>query len=228
MFKALKKKVTKYYKYTTLNVTKVGSPTITSNGIASGFTSANYLRTPNVVFQSNWEVCVKFTTGPNVQPCVWVVGGGGSQDRLIMGYMSAKFILILSSNNTSGDLANFIGSYTVKVNTTYWLKMQFTGTQYILSYSTDGKNFTTEYTRTSSTALYDDGKPLSLGVNQYSNGVNGAMTTGSIDLKECYIKQNGIISWTGMSYSPSTSSSYDFSRIEDGYFMYKKGNKYYA
>lgn len=225
MFKALMKTVTKYYKYTTLNVTKVGSPTVTSNGIASGFTSANYLRTPNVVFQSNWEVCVKFTTGTGG---AWVVGGGGSQNRLIMGYADSKFRLILSSNNSSANLANISGSYTVKANTTYWLKMQFTGTQYILSYSTDGKNFTTDYTLTSSTKLYEDGKPLSLGANQYASGVNGVMTTGSIDLKECYIKQNGITYWTGMSYSPSTSSSYDFSRIEDGYFIYKKGNKYYA
>ena len=225
MFEALKKRVTKYYKYTTLNATKVGSPTVTSNGIASGFTSANYLRTPNVVFQSNWEVCVKFTTGTGD---AWVVGGGGSQNRLIMGYNSSKFRLILSSNNSSANLANISGSHTVNPNTTYWLKLQFTGTQYILSYSTDGKNFTTDYTLESSTALYNDGKPLSLGVNQYSNGVNGVMTTGSIDLKECYIKQNGMTYWTGMSYSPSNSSSYDFSRIEDGYFMYKKDNKYYA
>jgi hypothetical protein len=227
MFKAIKKNITKYYKWGSPNVTLVGSPTI-SNGVVSGFSTSKYLRTQNVVFQSNWEVCVKFTTGSDVTTLAWVVGGGGSQNRLIIGYEKSKFRIILSSNNTSANLANISGSYTVKTNTTYWLKVQFTGTQYVMSYSTDGKTFTTDYTLTSSTKLYEDGKPLSLGANQYSNGVNGAMATGSIDLKECYIKQNGNITWRGMTTVAGSASDYVFSEQRLSYFNIKQNGKYLA
>lgn len=225
MFKALKKKVTKYYKYTTLNVTKVGSPTVTSNGIASGLANGVYIKSNTVInfnTANSWEIVLKLKTGSNIANVFMDFLGVTPVSIAVAIKYDGFFNLALGTGGSSWSIGNKAGTYSVQPNTNYFVRIRFTGSAYTLEYSLNGENYIKDIEIQSTTKI------ISGQVNIGTYAGNDRFLIGSIDLKECYIKQNGITYWTGMSYSPSNSSSYDFSRIEDGYFTYKKDNKYYA
>ena len=175
-----------------LNVTVVGSPTV-SSGVVSNFSSANYITTTKnfTPGSSIWEWMLKINMS-QVSGTQLMFGGKNHEIPLI-GIVGSKFRLFLSSNGTSWNIASgTYGTHTLTVDTNYWVKLRFTGSAYILSYSTDGSTFTDDIT-VSSTATQVGGYPLIIGYGWTDNPT----TKGTVDLSGCYIKIGGTTTWRG-------------------------------
>lgn len=173
------------------NYTVVGSPTITDEYIGSNWSSSNYLTLPVTLDSTDntWEVFTNFktTSSSNYQYPFGVTKGN---DAIIIGVDDGKIVMYLSSGS-GWDIASAQGTYSISLNTLYYVKLQFTGTNYILSVSTDKENWTVSANVSSSTKI-SSGKTLYLG-SSWSMSEN--YLRGEIDLKDCYIKKNGSIAW---------------------------------
>ena len=182
----------------TSRINIVGSLTDT-NGILSGFSSSNYCYPKTIqsfsqaISSNTWEEVFKFKV-TSLSANQYITGGNsGTYVHDIMINTSGKFIIHLSSNGSSYDIYDGSGSYTVQSNTDYWVKLAFTGTQYILSYSLDGVTYTPDITVTSSTHLENTSDISYIG----SRGNLGSPLIGTIDLNESYVNINGSRWWTG-------------------------------
>lgn len=188
------------------NYTPNGNVTVNDSGVASGFTSrTDYLKV-NYQFapgSSPWVMHWKVKTGTNrpshsydmyaIQSSAW-----SNQDcrHVQIVENSGKWQMALSSNGSSWDIAGTYGTYAVQENTVYWLMIEFTGTNYIFSYSLDGVNWVEDINITSSTPIYQQ-----TGTNNYA-ALGSALQTnidfswcGDIYLEECYYEIAGNEVW---------------------------------
>lgn len=203
-------------------INKVGNLTI-NNGIISNFSTSNYATLPSNFSPSSfpWSIVYKITTGIDVSIEQFINSatnyGFGSVDLAIK---NSKFMINLSSTSSAWDIANeTTGSYTVQTNTDYWVKLEFTGTQYILSYSLDGETYTPDITVANSTSIYQNVNFM-LGCDYTGTEFTGPFL-GSIDLKESYININDQRWWSGnasqgdvwLDYSKEPLQAYQY----DGY-----------
>ena len=164
--------------------------------VLSGFSGSKNVTLPSDFAPSSnpWEMVLKITTGSNVTTMQQIVGGTTSNyGACEFGIQNSKFKLWLGSTSSNNITSDKVGTYVFSVNTTYWIKMAFSGTAYTLSYSLNGKDYTTDITISSTTAIGSSGKAL--GADRYENQ-NAFL--GSIDLKECYININGERWWSGV------------------------------
>ena len=194
----------------------VGSLT-NNDGVVSGFsTEPAYVHMINDFrpLDNSWEINIKFTTGAVNTEQYIIAGnppvGGGCLDFRIT---NSKFGLALSSCYYRFDIFNSEGSYTVQANTTYWVKIAFSGTQYTLAYSMDGTTYTTDITVSSSTLIYQY-TPLMFGIDW--NGDNFRVPfLGSIDFNNTYITVNNRIWWNPLTLITKNSNGHRFYNIED-------------
>lgn len=175
-----------------LDVTVVGSPTV-SNGVVSGFSSANYLTLPEAFSpgSNTWEYVqrIKFS---NISAQEHFIGCRNHNFPLVKLYNS-KFMMYVSSNGSSWNVASEkVGTFVPTANTYYWIKLRFTGSAYILSYSTNGSTFTDDIT-VSSTATIKGGSNIVIG----NSWTDRPLTTGTVDLTQSYIKINNKLWWQG-------------------------------
>lgn len=174
-----------------------GSPTITSDGVASNFSSSNYI-----------ELKQTFTTLESGSEIVFnATLTGGADQRIIcfnsytlhFGVNASNLVKIwISSTGSSWDIANgTTGKTTLSNNVNYYFKFSFTGTAYKVDISTDGVTYNNEITINSSSQIYTLGKAM---ISNYPSG-SGASATGywrgSIDLSKSYIKNGSDIIWSG-------------------------------
>ena len=203
------------------NYTVVGTPTISADGIASGFSGSDYLTT--LTFNPStkaWTIINSFTTGASVT---------GSNQHFLgtsANSVSAKIntnghpVVYLSSNGTSDDIGTITGTYTFLANTKYYVKIDFTGSKYILSYSLDGKTYTETGTAiTSSTAVYANS---TLYIGKTSTGYP---FDGSIDLNAFKIYVDGNIKWQACLKIPYTESKTG-SKIVDSFYRDRVSSVY--
>ena len=180
-----------------LNVTEIGSPKV-DNGVVSGFSATNYLKITDsfdVSAAQSWEVVYKIKTGTSLSAQSMCGHTGSSNyDPFTIDINSSKFQLGLCKSSSSNLLKDKKGTYTVLVDTTYWLKLTFNGSRYALSYSLDGVDFIEDVVLESTTKIWTSN--LVLGRQQGADSEYPFL--GSIDLNECYIKINGELWWTGM------------------------------
>lgn len=201
-----------------LNVTEIGSPKV-DNGVVSGFSSANYLKITDsfdVSTAQSWEVVYKIKTGTSLSAQSMCGHTGSSNyDPFTIDINSSKFQLGLCKSSSSNLLKDQKGTYTVLVDTTYWLKLTFDGSKYVLSYSLDGVDFIEDVVFESTTKIWTSN--LVLGRQQGADSEYPFL--GSIDLNECYIKINGELWWTGMVEGGiKPVRSYVFKRRETKYY----------
>lgn len=179
-----------------INVTEKGSLKI-YNGLVSGFSSSNYLEvTPSFDVSSaqSWEVMYKIITGTSLSAqSICGHTGSSNYDPFTIDINSSKFQLGLCKTSSSNLLKDQKGTYTVLTNTVYWLKLTFDGSRYVLSYSLDGVDFIEDVTLESTTKIWTSN--LVLGRQQ--GDASEYPFLGTIDLKDCYIKIDGEIWWTG-------------------------------
>lgn len=170
-----------------INASKIGNPTIDNDGVASNFSTSNYLSS-GIIFNpaGKWEQMWKFTTG--------TLGGyqritGSPTDY----YAGANVVIIdnkiqvwITADNRNWDIANgdsfAYSSDILSSNTTYWVKFTFDLEKYIVSYSTNGKTFTDVITINNS-SICKSIQPLSIGCGSGNYPFNG-----SIDLLNSYIQ----------------------------------------
>lgn len=182
-----------------INVTEKGSLKI-YNGLVSGFSSSNYLEvTPsfNVSSAQNWEMVYKIITSDKITTGQTVCGHTGSStaDPIAITTNTSKHFALTVSSSTSSSFINAVsGTYTMLPNTAYWLKVTFDGSKYVLSYSLDGINFTEDVVKENTKVPYTSN--LVLGRQQGDSSEFPFL--GTIDLKDCYIKIDGELWWTGM------------------------------
>ena len=175
-----------------LNVTVTGSPTI-SSGVVSGFSASNYVTLPEAFSPSSstWEIVekIKFSALSGTQ-CLF---GSRDYNMPLVSLASGKLRLYVSSNGSSWNITNEkVGSYTFLTDTDYWIKLEFTGSNYILSYSTDGTNYTEQINKSSSSIIKGGSKPV------FGNAwTNNPDIYGTVDLTKSYIKINGKEWWKG-------------------------------
>jgi hypothetical protein len=194
--------------------TVVGSPTIASDGVVSDFTSRNAIAVGE--FRPNsytWEIASVVTTGSDVSTNCGITGASNNKDNScpVFGISGNSWRLLLSSNGSSWNIATDIKNGTVLPNTTYLVKLKFTGSQYLLE--VDGNVVTT----VNSTATIYQGGSLCFGNNLYSSSAKNPFL-GSIDLSQSYIKINGKYWWTGF---------YTEDVIRDKYYAITHNGKYY-
>lgn len=171
-----------------------GSPTI-DNNVISGFTDTDLVYTnlvKNLNTASTWNCIVKATTGSDVSSQQYVIAGLGTTARdFVIFLQNNKLTWQMSSNGTSYDIVNRNSSLTVSPNTTYWFRIQFTGSAYALYYSTDGNKFT-QVDRVDSTAKVVANTTHILGA--IIGGTNWYWR-GSIDLNDSQIQSNAVVVW---------------------------------
>lgn len=190
------------------NIEKVGSLT-ENNGVLSNFTTSNYGKFYlNFRPASNpWEMVFKVTTGSDfTTPNELVSFQRGSTNETRYGTRigvvnGGKFGISVTYNGTAWDIVSgtttgALGTHNVLTDTTYYLKFEFTGTAYKLSYSLDGgETYTVDCNVASTTAMYNNCGYCVLGL--WNNGSTLEPWTGSVDLNESYININGERWWTG-------------------------------
>lgn len=213
--KAYKKQVNRYLKWGSPNGTVKGSPTV-SKGVMSGFSTSNYLDISVAYKKSKATYVFKFTQTafPATNVSSYLAHSENFLDLLI----SPNGILKIYTwgNNLYSNIVS------LELNKAYWVKVEINGTSLKCSTSTDGVNYTARTTQTDSKINPSNTTyPIRLGL---SSATTKEPLLGSIDLRECYIEENGVKIWTGLDINTGTPSSYDFTKLGTGCFAIKHTN----
>lgn len=176
------------------NAVIVGAPVI-NNGQISGFSETDYLRFPYLVnfdgrpfvIDSNFTTSDDVTTQQNIFD---------SDYGFAFAIRNSKFVIALSSDGTSWNIGEGVGTYNVLPNTSYKVKLSWDGSAYKLAYSIDnGDTYINDITVNSSESLYP--KLIYIGVGESSGTVLNAFK-GSINLNYCNLFINNALVWQGM------------------------------
>lgn len=199
---------------TTTNYTVTGSPTITDDYIAT-FSSGSLIN-PNTQWTysgSPWAVELKFTT-----PSSYAGGNGvclfrwGDDDCMIF---------LNSGGYVVGCGWSSYPRVAVSLNTTYWLKVEYDGTNLNMYLSTTGEYPVTPTDSSSSPAYWPSNNVSTVLGAKWA----GSETfNGSIDLKEVRWYSNGTKVWEAVSVSSPTSVE----TSQDHYWTYLQGVTYDA
>lgn len=176
--------------YKTPNAIIYGEPNI-NNGQISGFSSANYLSLPFALefTGKTFELTMAFTTGNDVTTAQNIFGSAYSMAAFIQ---NGKLTIRISSNGTSWNILDYQCSFDILANRTYYIKIAFSGINYKISYSTDGKNYNLD--KSQGTNQYPFNGIIHIGIGNNNNNP----FLGIIDFNKCEIKVSGMIFWEGM------------------------------
>lgn len=202
------------------NATIIGEPTI-NNGQISGFSATSYLKFPFLVdFNSRpFEINMEFTTGSNVTSQENIFD---SDFGLAFAVRNSRFVIAVSTNGTSWNLGEGVGTYTVLANTTYRVKLWWDRMTYHLSYSVNGGNtYTEDITKVG--AFQPAPKQMYIGVGETFATVNNHFT-GIINMNHCNLSINGQLIWQGMDDAGlATRLEIDMSNIDADGIAYING-----
>ena len=186
------------YAHSTFDVSKfmvVGSPIITDDGIASGFSSSNDLLTTYTFNPSGtWEIKGSFTPEQleSGNQTIVTISDATYKSRIIIS-SNGKLGWYLSFNNSS-YASELEGSKSVTLRTINYFKWSFDGAKYLLQISADGQNYETTAEYISSQSIYTtSSSKIRLGKSNDSYGIY----TGSIDLKQFSIVVDGVPVFSG-------------------------------
>lgn len=179
----------------------VGSPNITDDGIASGFSVSDCIYTNVFLNFSNfnaWELTFKVyvTDSTNNQILFWLRPEGNANLNTNQSYINQnKTIMwnlyVTPSDGGAGRLFSYTTNFTLTENSTYFLKYKFTGTQYLIGYSTDNENYIWETAQTSTTRCGASGY-VQMGLKY-----NAFPFLSSFDLKQFSITVDGVVVFNG-------------------------------
>ena len=174
------------------NYTVVGTPTITSDGIASGFSASNYLsETLDFSNASTWEIQIPFTTGSDITTKQRFFDRYGAAQNLIIAIVqNSQCSVSLEIANGTSIFSASTDKFGITANTDYVLIIGYNGTSYYLKYKVDGV-VTTVKTVTSSV------KWSSSQIHFLGSNASAEYFRGSIDLKYFLIVIDGIPVLTG-------------------------------
>ena len=183
--------------YTPQDITFIGSVT-NNDWVVGNFSVSNYIKIEknllNIASTANsFEIVTKITTGSDVTTSQIVIGQGVSEsakgyNSVTIGVNAGHFGGGISYNNGN---QGFTGSYAVQPNTTYYLKYEFTSTAQNIYYATEKDNWILDVTKASSGNLSTSTYDLTIGAWRTNNTTPVRPFSGTVDLKETYIKVDG-------------------------------------
>lgn len=182
--------ITKTYDFNPDSITVVGSPTITSDGVASGFSSNNYIKTVpvNTISVNNFSISIGFTMGAQHQNVLFTSMKNGSTEYGIAIITNTNKIYGYASSTGSGwDIYGAkIGTTTLVEGVKYLLTLSFNGSQYICKLLNQETGIeTVEWTVDNNFKIYVGENPIALGSQAW------VAMSGSIDLKQFSITVDG-------------------------------------
>ena len=165
------------------NLTKVGSPTIDENGVASGFGASSYIRTTtSMSYNNSFEMFVEFTFGNDITSVNQMILCEQNNNMRLWKLGSENFIKMRFYDSAISDFRSLNLTYAVQPNTTYKCKAVFKNSKLEL-FLYDGNNNLLEE------KSIDNVKVL---INQQikygSIAASSAYFLGTINLPTTYIK----------------------------------------
>ena len=143
--------------------TVVGTPTISEDGIASGFTSAKYLfttKTFNLSEAETWEITTPMFSFEEFTERNWIVTADNIKNSIRLGIRENGSVTFGVWHTLSPDSKNIIFSndietsvFQVKVKNFYQAKIGFDGNAYYLKISTEQSDFVEIFRFISTTKL---------------------------------------------------------------------------
>lgn len=177
-----------------VNYAVEGTPTIV-DGLASGFSSSDYLVTPNIGNKNKFAIETRFSVLSNSENNMTFIGLGPSACRLVIVGGSNKCIASLSNGSVSNNLdPNFI----IAPGNFYYAKFIREDNNYTFSISSDKENWSTA---TLSDFAIQNFNRFYFGVQYSTGGSYQEVFAGSIDLNETYIKVNDVLWFYGKNYA---------------------------
>lgn len=170
--------------------TVVGSPVITDDGIASGFSSSNYISIPNINLGNSFNIYQYVTVASVTQQYLFAIRG----DRYLQLQLRSNNKLSLEVGS-GGDSWTYTGNGTTSlaVSSSYYLHFYYANGAYKVDISTDGEVWTNEITIASASQIITGAHTLVL-CSQRSLGAN---FTGSINLKQFSVTVDGVEVFSG-------------------------------
>lgn len=171
-----------------VNYTVVGNPTIV-DGVASGFSTSNYLRLPKLPGQVSEYFTVRY---PFVEQIAFNSGNSNIVGYLLYGNMSAivytngnnRYIQLVFNNGNDAIYVN--GNVVIQDNTDYVLRISFDGSKVISEIKQGSGSFVQDAISNEIVTFISDYEFI--GVRPASAGSEFG---NSIDLKSTYIMVNG-------------------------------------
>ena len=170
--------------------TVVGSPTITDDGVASGFSSSNYLKTPAFDFSKPFTILAPFklNTIQHNKSIFQIDGADGWWNYVVISSQYTSCILQFSDKTTKTIEMNLSKEYSL--NETYYLQLNFTGQEYSFKLLDKDKKVLQQNNYETTLKLYNStNKVVNLGYATNGSGYN--LSNGSIDLKQFSITVDG-------------------------------------
>ena len=185
------------------NVIKNGTLT-DNNCVISGFSATNYATVPkSFEFGSGtWEICIKFRVYSDKNYNQRIFALKTSNNNFALGiskfssdnaYYPNKLWMGVYNSSYSGVPIVYKQDFSATNNQYYWVKLMYDGEKYTVSTSTNGTNFATRDTETSSTVLTTTDTLF----GYLGSDADSRYLDGDIDLNESYIKKDGVIWWNG-------------------------------
>ena len=186
--------------------TVVGSPTITDDGVASGFSSSNYLKTPVFDFSKPFTILAPFKLNTMQEAkCIFQIDGAdGWWNYVNISTDNANCILQFSDKTTNTLTLELSKEYSL--NETHYLQLNFTGQEYSFKLLDKDKKVLQQNNYETILKLYNStNKVVNLGYT--TNGSGYDLSNGSIDLKQFSITVDGKEVFNGL--MESTKPIYD-------------------
>lgn len=171
-----------------------------TNKYANNFGYNNYLEIPKVFnYTHPWEFQICFQT-PSYIDSGWIsifAGNGNIYENsgLIVQLYQSKITVIITygdNNDRIVDLTN----YEVSPNTTYYVKVIWTGTQYIVKYSTDGSTWVEDVNSPITSSVQPVQNSSSMRIGNFNN--DSYFSGGFVYIDKTYMISNGEIVWQAM------------------------------
>lgn len=203
------------------NVEVVGSPVV-NNGVLSGFSTSNYVKLPQIFNpgSSTWEIVIPFSVDnfDTEQSIFMSCIEGSNPNRYLLlavepntGEIRCYYNYEQTNWQTTGS---FGAENTISAGKKYWVKVEYDGTHLKGSLSTDGDDYTlclNEEIAAPATASTNNITTLGL----YAANEKTMPLNGSIDLKECYIKIDNELWWSGVTTGTKNPNGHIFYDIAD-------------
>ena len=194
---------------TSIDAEIVGALTVADNGDVSGISNNNYLKMPydlNMSDAETFEILLVFTTGSQVD-------NGFPVLRSANNYSQKGIAIGIAAWQSLGEFYWRVGTQSVRtstraaINTKYYLKFVYDGTNYTLYMSNDGTTYTSISTAVASSLpdFIDGGYVVR---PHYQTDIS------ILHLGECYIKKDGIITYLGMA-EPSIHQRASIQEVAD-------------
>lgn len=168
------------------NITKVGNVSI-SNGIASNFSTSDYLDLGNLDFSGDYEIVLKFKMPETDSDTTYYKSFFNAKTSAyfyigLSNHIDNKRYIRSDSGNGNNYYTSINGTTPLELNTEYYVKVVRSGTTRTMYLSTDNVTWSTEG---SIEDTYNYSHGYGLGAASYLE--SGGIFKGSIDIKESKI-----------------------------------------